>query len=284
MKPDESDQEASPSKRERKGDDDVGLVAIKTTFLEIFPDAPDFEISRSTNLKSRSSKSHNIYPLNHLQTLLQSEASLVRPPDRFEFEDDKQALRFLVDVNKTIWFAQEIGGPAHYRMTRKPQKEACCLTAGDVFFSGDYRQLVKINNKSGDFHPPFASIQLLLAILIFNEDKLPFSLPQQLRLEKFEGSKPTCVYLLDWAEVRAEIKKRFGHGAEYQNQTDEIKKTEIESRVGRPSVGGSFAQPRSLDLGGSDSDTEQKVNHAPISLFNRLAQTPQQKPKKLIFC
>lgn len=99
-------------------------------------------------------------------------------------------LRFLVDVQGYVWFAEEtlpgIKAPKHYQMTGKSITEAFCITAGNIKFRNtSYQTLKNISHRSGDFHPSFYSLRMFLAILVAHEQNLPFKLPFILTIKEF---------------------------------------------------------------------------------------------------
>lgn len=98
-------------------------------------------------------------------------------------------LRFLIRTNGELVFAHEgyPGGPipAHWQMTGESlASKAYCLTAGNVFFDKKNNLLARINNKSGDFRPPFDSLQLVFPRLI--QAQIP--LGNTLKIQKFDSS------------------------------------------------------------------------------------------------
>ncbi|MDR3503473.1 MAG: hypothetical protein P4L79_12925 [Legionella sp.] len=117
-------------------------------------------------------------------------------------------LRYLVDTNGQAWFARETRdnapiAPPHYRMTGSPRNAAYCKTAGNLFFSEDYSTLIKVNHKSGDFRPSFASIKWILAILVANEDRLSFKLPEALTIEELDhNGKVTDTHQCSIADIK----------------------------------------------------------------------------------
>lgn len=74
-------------------------------------------------------------------------------------------LRFLLRTNGELVFAAEgTPGehiPTHYQMADSDFYRAACLTAGNVYFGQD-TQLKIIDHKSGDFKPPFHTLQFAL--------------------------------------------------------------------------------------------------------------------------
>jgi hypothetical protein len=122
---------------------------------------------------------HSIESLSTLEKLLTEK--------RLKKEDP--VLRFLVDLSGIAWFAREtrpdISAPKHFQMTGEAQSHAQCRTAGNIKFKNASCKVLKnINHRSGDFHPSFYSLRLFLAILILNEELLPFKLPRILVIKE----------------------------------------------------------------------------------------------------
>lgn len=141
---------------------------------EFFAAPPDF--SDCFYLKNKVLHDECTFSIQSLATLEQLLAE-----KRLKKEDP--VLRFLVDTSGAAWFARETGpwnqAPKHFQMTGLPQNEACCSTAGNIKFTNTTCSVLKnINHKSGDFHPSFHSLRSFIAILIVNEDHLPFKLPK----------------------------------------------------------------------------------------------------------
>lgn len=103
--------------------------------------------------------------------------------------------RFLVDTQGKLWFALENRPPntvpKHFQMTGDPFESACCFTAGNIKFKtkkgGVF--LKNINHRSGDFYPSFLSLRWVLAILLVNEELLPFKLPTFIVLKEIKNEK-----------------------------------------------------------------------------------------------
>jgi hypothetical protein len=150
--------------------------------LEQLFTTPPSEHDRFRSNNSKKITSNFVYSIHSLTTLGEL---LAEKKQGNEIAD----LRYLVDVNGEAWFARETHSdaptaPAHYKMTGSPRNAAYCRTAGNLFFSDDYSTLIKLNNKSGDFRPSLNSIKWILAILVANEDLLPFQLPEILMIEE----------------------------------------------------------------------------------------------------
>lgn len=130
---------------------------------------------RSNNKKSvDSSKLHDIHSLGTLREFIEVKKKAGEKPD----------FRVVVDCHMKLWFAKEshkrFPSPPHFGLVAANSKDAICLTAGNLFLTEDYSTLKAISNKSGDFTPDFDSIKWLLAILVYNEERLPFKLPDVL--------------------------------------------------------------------------------------------------------
>lgn len=55
--------------------------------------------------------------------------------------------------------------PAHFQMSDLDVSKALCITAGNAYFN-DKGELTRIDHKSGDFRPPFDTLQHALALLV----------------------------------------------------------------------------------------------------------------------
>ncbi len=136
-------------------------------------------------------------------------------------KEEETIFRFLVDMEGKLWFAFETRphkkAPKHFQMTGDPIEKACCLTAGNIKFTDKTGTLVKnISHRSGDFYPSFLSLRWVLAILIINEEFLPFKLPKFLVIKEIKNKK---IYKHIWRLKR--IKKwvdSFRHNEALINQ------------------------------------------------------------------
>ena len=181
-----------------------------------------------TNLRLPINARFDIYSLSTLKTLLTEKKKNKEIPD----------LRFLIDLNKKVWFAREshkhIPAPAHYQMTGESQRKAYCITAGNLVLTDDYKTLFKINHKSGDFRPFFDSLKWFIALLILNEKKLPFLLPSILHIEELNGSgMPIRTLMWNIADLRKWVKNVFTDDlivSELLEQEQEIQKVIYKSR------------------------------------------------------
>jgi len=143
--------------------------------MPIFPDifSPSLDRPSKGCISPRSvtcDSSHSIYPIAFLSSLIE------KIKTNSGKDNNTHTIRFLVDIYGRLWFGEEGGPsrsvPAHYQMTGDPANNARCITAGNITFSDDHREIIFINNKSGDFRPPFDTLKWVLAILIANEDRL----------------------------------------------------------------------------------------------------------------
>jgi hypothetical protein len=187
-----------------------------------------------TSLRRAINACFDIHSLSTLQTLLAEKEKNGEMPD----------LRFLVDINKKAWFAREshypIAAPVHYQMTGESQRNAYCITAGNLFLSKDYKTLFKINHKSGDFRPLFDSLKWFIALLIFNEKKLPFALPEILIVDKLNNSG-IAIQTLKWnvSELREWVMSVFIDEAlvsELEEQALGIRKVVYKGRSLEPAL------------------------------------------------
>lgn len=178
------------------------------------------------------------FPSNNLKKIMVNEdykihsiATVYSLLEEKAMNGEKTDLRFLVDTTGKAWFAREthsdFPAPAHYQMTGLPQNMAYCRTAGNLFFSGDYKTLNKLNNKSGDFRPSFDSLKWFIAILILNENSLPFALPETLLMDEFSSSgRLEHTWKLNIPKFRQWVQDAFtskGIIEELQIQTQETK-------------------------------------------------------------
>ena len=120
---------------------------------------------KNTNNKRRirSEKPFTLYPLAKL-------AQLARKISISDDENKPIVLRYVVDRNKHLWFAEEGVGPSvptHGEMTTEP-----CLAAGNVQLTHNKRTnhitLIHMDNKSGDIHPEYHRIKWPLLIFLIN--------------------------------------------------------------------------------------------------------------------
>lgn len=173
-----------------------------------------------------------VYPISKLDEL----ALLMRKKNTF-------TARFLVDMNGILWFAEEGAPtknvPAHYQMIANHASSAFCLTAGNIEFSHDYREIIGVNHKSGDFRPSYESLAVFFAIFLRTPEKdsisIPISLAQTLQVEKLLLSGGTDVFynftmgqLNDWCSSVKTIssqpteKKRICYSVKREREIPEM--------------------------------------------------------------
>jgi hypothetical protein len=109
-------------------------------------------------------------------------------------KEEETVFRFLVDTDGKLWFAFETrphnNAPKHFQMTGSPLDAACCLTAGNIKFGNKTGAVLRnISHRSGDFRPSFLSLRWVLAILLINEELLPFKLPRFLVIKEMKNEK-----------------------------------------------------------------------------------------------
>ncbi|WP_242604475.1 hypothetical protein [Legionella gresilensis] len=152
---------------------------LAQTFFSSPPD-PETIFYAGKIAVNREADSFSIKSLSTLKELLAQE------------EDD--VFRFLVDRTGKLWFSYETRpynrAPKHFQMTGDPLEIACCLTAGNIKFKNKKGAILKnISHRSGDFYPSFLSLRWLLAILVVNEESLPFKLPKFIVIKELKSEK-----------------------------------------------------------------------------------------------
>lgn len=99
-----------------------------------------------------------IYSIESLSMLLAEPNHIVSEHEGKSY----RVLRFLVKKDGTLVFGKEGGVygdiPAHYQMASLDPWRATCLTAGNAYFD-ENNKLAILDNKSGDFRPPFDTLQ-----------------------------------------------------------------------------------------------------------------------------
>ncbi|HTM63860.1 MAG TPA: hypothetical protein VL360_05105 [Gammaproteobacteria bacterium] len=84
-------------------------------------------------------------------------------------QDRERVVRFLLSTKNNLIFAKEGSPlkdiPAHFQMANFDVDQAKCLTAGNAYFN-DNGELCRIDHKSGDFRPPFDTLQFVFPALI----------------------------------------------------------------------------------------------------------------------
>jgi hypothetical protein len=88
-------------------------------------------------------------------------------------------LRFLLRTDGTLVFGKEGGArlniPSHFQMADLDPWKATCITAGNAYFD-ENQKLVLLDNKSGDFRPPFDTLQFATEALLKHPNILSNSL------------------------------------------------------------------------------------------------------------
>jgi hypothetical protein len=189
----------------------VGFVVFKLSCMpkpsEIF--VTPYERKYYINFNQRPVKidySHDIYPLSHLAALIEKIKA------RGEF-----SIRYLVDIANVMWFALEgvpnATTPAHWQMTGEYQSTAKCLAAGNIYFSADYKEIILINHKSGDFRPDFDSLQIALAILAKNRavlTSMSLKLAAELSIEALSSSGGhESTFKIKWTDLCSWVDDKF---------------------------------------------------------------------------
>ena len=158
---------------------------LDTEFFAMPPDLA--HVFHPTELVQHPECTYSIESLSTLKLLL----------DEMRTKKEDPILRFIVDKSGNAWFAREnrpgVKTPKHFQMTGEPHSNACCITAGNIKFNNStFSVLQSINHRSGDFHPSFYSLRAFLAILILNEELLPFKLPKVLIVKELNCNGDTA--------------------------------------------------------------------------------------------
>lgn len=172
-----------------------------------------------------------IYPISQLGLLLQT-LRVQTPP--------KHTILYCVDDNGQIWFAGEAAPdpniitefliPMHYQMTGVSGINAYCMTAGNFELSIDYKEIIRIDNKSSTFKPTFDSLKWALASLVVNASCLEtqsIRLAPELLIEEYSdgvGRFQGRFHTLDTAEFVKWVETTFeGEKQRLLKQPTEIK-------------------------------------------------------------
>ena len=173
-------------------------IATPTTPLEN-SHPPAFRAQNIRNI--RHSLDCFLYPIDQLDKLtlvLQQKNAFI--------------VRFVVAQDGVLWFAEEgVPGsniPAHYQMCSEHANDALCLTAGNVEFSHDYQQIIRVSHKSGDFRPSFESLAVFFSIFLkasrIDSITLPISLALDLQVNRLSSSnsiEEVCRFTMDDLET-----------------------------------------------------------------------------------
>ncbi|MFY7697461.1 MAG: hypothetical protein ACOVQX_01350 [Legionella sp.] len=109
---------------------------------------------------------HRFYPIKQLEALI----DVLSKMDDDEDDDYKFSIRYLVTEDKQLLLARE-GKEGKYIPAHKTIRNRC-LAAGNLYFSRDFKKIIKINHQSGDFQPSIESLLWPLAILYFMQAPL----------------------------------------------------------------------------------------------------------------
>lgn len=212
-------------------------------FVEPIDPLDTEEFATSNPWRERLASTFRVYPLCQLATLIQD---ISAKPTTIN------TVRYLVDCNEKIWFAEEGGAsahiPAHYQMTGLAAPAARCIAAGNMAFSADFQHIVMMNNKSGDFCPSLESTKWALAILAANTACLTaqsIHLHDELTIEQFAiGSAPVGLHLLEKASVIAWI-ETLGDAiaTSLRNQPLEIKELSYSTSIPTLAASPAFYSP-----------------------------------------
>lgn len=146
-------------------------------------------------------------------------------------QEKETIFRFLVDTEGKLWFAFETRphnkAPKHFQMTGDPLETACCLTAGNIKFKDKTGAVLKnISHRSGDFYPSFLSLRWLLAILLVNEELLPFKLPKFIVIKEIKNKK---IYKHIWRLKR--IKKWMNSFRHNETLINQLRQSNLSSKT-----------------------------------------------------
>ncbi|WP_115330067.1 hypothetical protein [Legionella busanensis] len=148
-------------------------------------------------------------------------------------EEKDDVFRFLVDITGKLWFAYETrpynSAPKHFQMTGDPLETACCLTAGNIKFKNKKGAVLKnISHRSGDFYPSFLSLRWLLAILIINEESLPFKLSKIIVIKELKNEK---IYKHIWRIKR--VRKWVDSFRHNETLINQLRQPKLSSKIVR---------------------------------------------------
>ncbi len=99
---------------------------------------------------------HIMYSLHHIDELIRQLKAITDGPTH--------SVRYAVDVNGCLWLALE-GKPSKFIPAHREMCGRGTIAAGNIFFSDDHQNIIKINHQSGDFHPTEDTLAYPLAIL-----------------------------------------------------------------------------------------------------------------------
>ena len=227
------------------------------------------------NICDKPISGHNfhLYSYGALHKLL-AILSDIAPDDSIPEEDnamERYAVRFVVDTDGSLWFAQEGKRtktvPAHSEMRNR------CRAAGTLFFSEDYRSIIKITNTSGHFKPHIGSLIWALAALL--SVKAPIS--SSVILDFFPIAAPISI-------TRDDLVTLLPEGPLPQSNSDDIIETEHEDHNSH-----STKKQRKMPVEPLPSQEYTLTNHSfELNFFsqpnagvtNDPLQTPPQSPRR----
>jgi len=184
-----------------------------------------YSICEKYDIPLSSMNEYKIYKAEEIENLLTKEEDLKNPKNENNSIIDKNGnivVRFLIRKDKSLVFAEEgppRGSiPSHSQMAADPgvfdygnhtiqefeifyNKVALCISAGNAFFNKKH-ELCKINNQSGDYKPPFESLQFAIKYL-FSTSQIKFA--DQLIICDIFAPEP---YILETRKYLSETPKK----------------------------------------------------------------------------
>lgn len=111
---------------------------------------------------------YTFYPLQCLAELSEQVKTKASKNRAYNTLDDEflpnYAVRFVVAIDYQILFSFE--GPRSKSVPAHSDIVSPVLTAGNIYFSSDYSQIVQITNKSGHFKPSFGSLVFAIPLIL----------------------------------------------------------------------------------------------------------------------
>lgn len=143
---------------------------------------------------------------------------------------EDNVFRFLVDIAGKLWFAYETRppnqAPKHFQMTGASLESASCFTAGNIKLKKKGTVLKNINHCSGDFRPSFLSLRWLVAILLVNEELLPFKLPKLIVIKEVKDEK---IYKHVWRLKR--VKKWVNSFRQNETLINQLRQQDLSNKI-----------------------------------------------------
>ncbi len=165
------------------------LNELQALFLHAFQTRPIYKPVLMDPGRPLSHYEHYMYSFDTLHVLIDELRAL--PADTSDEEDDQLnrfSVRFVVDVSGKMWFSREgqTGEtvPNHVQMSRR------CIAAGNMYFSPDYENIIKLTNKSGHFLPQAECLVWPVAILTHLGAAFSDTVELELIGESVLGDKP----------------------------------------------------------------------------------------------